>query len=176
MQTPINQLGSFALSEPSSGSDAFALKTTATKSKDGSYYTISGSKMWITNSAEAEIFLVGPIAHRSRGRADAATRRSSPTLTRARGTRESRASLSRRRWASRLPRRRRRSGFYWRRLASRGWEADRERSLCLASLVSRRHRPAPSTLTTSRCRLRMSSARSERDTSALVSLAVLSCD
>jgi len=52
------QLGSFALSEPASGSDAFALKTTAKKSEDGSYYTLSGSKMWITNSAEAEIFLV----------------------------------------------------------------------------------------------------------------------
>ncbi|KAI5477322.1 short/branched chain acyl-CoA dehydrogenase [Pseudohyphozyma bogoriensis] len=53
-----SKLGSFALSEPASGSDAFALKTTATKSDDGSYYTLNGSKMWITNSYEAEIFLV----------------------------------------------------------------------------------------------------------------------
>jgi short/branched chain acyl-CoA dehydrogenase len=51
-------LGSFCLSEASSGSDAFAMKTTATKSADGSYYTINGSKMWITNSGEAGIFLV----------------------------------------------------------------------------------------------------------------------
>ena len=55
------QLGSFCLSEASSGSDAFAMKTTAVKSKDGSYYTLSGSKMWITNSAEAGIFLVSRI-------------------------------------------------------------------------------------------------------------------
>lgn len=34
------------------------MKTVATKSADGSYYTLSGSKMWITNSAEAGIFLV----------------------------------------------------------------------------------------------------------------------
>lgn len=40
------QLGSFCLSEPASGSDAFAMKSTAKKSSDGSYYTISGSKMW----------------------------------------------------------------------------------------------------------------------------------
>ncbi|GAA5831998.1 hypothetical protein JCM3766R1_003680 [Sporobolomyces carnicolor] len=62
-----SKLGSFALSEPASGSDAFALKTTAKKSKDGSYYTISGSKMWITNSAEAEIFLVFATLDPSKG-------------------------------------------------------------------------------------------------------------
>ena len=56
--TPATQLGSFCLSEPASGSDAFALKTTAKKSADGSHYVLNGSKMWITNSAEAEVFLV----------------------------------------------------------------------------------------------------------------------
>ncbi|GAA5854617.1 hypothetical protein JCM8547_004910 [Rhodosporidiobolus lusitaniae] len=61
------KLGSFALSEPASGSDAFALKTTAKKSEDGSYYTLSGSKMWITNSAEAEIFLVFATLDPSKG-------------------------------------------------------------------------------------------------------------
>lgn len=49
-------LGSFCLSESSSGSDAFALKTTATKENGG--YVLSGSKMWITNSHEADFFLV----------------------------------------------------------------------------------------------------------------------
>ena len=49
-------VGSFCLSEPASGSDAFALKTRATKTSDG--YKISGSKMWITNSMEAEFFIV----------------------------------------------------------------------------------------------------------------------
>ncbi|KAK5121306.1 hypothetical protein LTR85_005472 [Meristemomyces frigidus] len=49
-------VGSFALSEPASGSDAFALKTRAEKTNDG--YRINGSKMWITNSMEAEFFIV----------------------------------------------------------------------------------------------------------------------
>jgi len=48
--------GSFCLSEPSSGSDAFALKTVA--KKDGSDYLITGSKMWISNSDLAGVFLV----------------------------------------------------------------------------------------------------------------------
>ncbi|KAK8079617.1 hypothetical protein PG997_007435 [Apiospora hydei] len=49
-------VGSFCLSEPVSGSDAFALATKATKTADG--YKISGSKMWITNSMEADFFIV----------------------------------------------------------------------------------------------------------------------
>ncbi|XP_044733119.1 short/branched chain specific acyl-CoA dehydrogenase, mitochondrial-like [Chrysoperla carnea] len=51
-----NWVGSMCLSEASSGSDAFAMRTTA--KKDGDYYTINGSKMWITNSNIANIFLV----------------------------------------------------------------------------------------------------------------------
>ena len=51
-----SQKGSFCLSEPASGSDAFALKTTAEKSSSG--YRISGSKMWITNAIESGIFVV----------------------------------------------------------------------------------------------------------------------
>ncbi|KAL1902474.1 hypothetical protein Sste5346_001455 [Sporothrix stenoceras] len=49
-------VGSFCLSEPVSGSDAFALATRATETESG--YRISGSKMWITNSMEADIFIV----------------------------------------------------------------------------------------------------------------------
>lgn len=49
-------VGSFCLSEPASGSDAFALKTRAEKVADG--YRINGSKMWITNSMEADLFIV----------------------------------------------------------------------------------------------------------------------
>ncbi|KAI9660026.1 MAG: hypothetical protein M1821_001378 [Bathelium mastoideum] len=50
-------IGSFCLSEPISGSDAFALKTRAVKQSDGSYI-LNGSKMWITNSLEAGFFIV----------------------------------------------------------------------------------------------------------------------
>ncbi|THH05491.1 hypothetical protein EW145_g4764 [Phellinidium pouzarii] len=49
-------VGSFCLSEPVSGSDAFALQTHATK--QGDHWIINGSKMWITNSYEAEVFLI----------------------------------------------------------------------------------------------------------------------
>ncbi|XP_055923858.1 short/branched chain specific acyl-CoA dehydrogenase, mitochondrial [Eupeodes corollae] len=48
--------GSFALTEPSSGSDAFSLKTVA--KKDGNHYVINGTKMWISNSDVAGVFLV----------------------------------------------------------------------------------------------------------------------
>ncbi|KAJ2994417.1 hypothetical protein HDV02_001592, partial [Globomyces sp. JEL0801] len=51
-----SQLGSFCLSEAGSGSDAFALKSRATK--DGNKWILNGSKMWITNSYEAETFLI----------------------------------------------------------------------------------------------------------------------
>lgn len=55
-QLATEKLGSFCLSEPVSGSDAFALKTRAEKTKDG--YKLNGSKMWVTNAADAEIFLI----------------------------------------------------------------------------------------------------------------------
>ncbi|KAK4032991.1 acyl-CoA dehydrogenase/oxidase [Parachaetomium inaequale] len=51
-----NTVGSFCLSEPVSGSDAFALATKATETESG--FKINGSKMWITNSMEAEFFIV----------------------------------------------------------------------------------------------------------------------
>ncbi|UMM13743.1 hypothetical protein L5515_001869 [Caenorhabditis briggsae] len=51
-----DSLASFCISESGAGSDAFALKTTA--KKDGYHYLISGSKMWITNSSEAQVFVV----------------------------------------------------------------------------------------------------------------------
>lgn len=51
-----NTVGSFCLSEPVSGSDAFAMATKAEKTSDG--YKITGSKMWITNSMEAGFFIV----------------------------------------------------------------------------------------------------------------------
>lgn len=49
-------VGSYALSEAGSGSDAFAMATRACEKEDG--FVLSGRKLWITNAAEAEIFIV----------------------------------------------------------------------------------------------------------------------
>jgi short/branched chain acyl-CoA dehydrogenase len=49
-------LGAFALSEPASGSDAFALETRA--DDRGEHWELTGRKFWITNGGEAGIFLV----------------------------------------------------------------------------------------------------------------------
>lgn len=49
-------LGAFALSEPASGSDAFALECRADKVAGG--WSLTGRKFWITNGAEAGIFIV----------------------------------------------------------------------------------------------------------------------
>jgi short-chain 2-methylacyl-CoA dehydrogenase len=49
-------LGAYALSEAGSGSDAFSLTTRAVRKEDG--YILNGRKMWITNAAEADLFLV----------------------------------------------------------------------------------------------------------------------
>ena len=51
-------VGSFCLSESGSGSDAFSMSTRAELSADGSEYVLNGEKLWISNSAEAGIFLV----------------------------------------------------------------------------------------------------------------------
>ena len=49
-------VGSYCLSEASSGSDAFALKTRATRRGDD--YILNGQKLWITNAKEAGLFIV----------------------------------------------------------------------------------------------------------------------
>lgn len=49
-------LGAYALSEPGSGSDAAAMKTTAVE--DGNNYVLNGSKVWITNGGVADLYLV----------------------------------------------------------------------------------------------------------------------
>ena len=49
-------VGAYALSEPGSGSDAFGLATRAERVDGG--WRLSGAKAWITNGAEAEIFVV----------------------------------------------------------------------------------------------------------------------
>ncbi|KAG9300091.1 hypothetical protein G9A89_018368 [Geosiphon pyriformis] len=67
-QLASNTVGAFCLSEVGSGSDAFALKTMARKNTGSSDYLLNGSKMWITNSGEAEIFLVFATIDPSMGR------------------------------------------------------------------------------------------------------------
>ncbi|MDR7073883.1 MULTISPECIES: acyl-CoA dehydrogenase [Bacillales] len=49
-------LGAFGLTEPSSGSDAASLKTRAVK--HGDHYVLNGSKIFITNAGEADVYIV----------------------------------------------------------------------------------------------------------------------
>jgi len=49
-------VGAYALSEPGSGSDAFGLATRA--ERRGDHWILTGRKMWITNGAEAGIFVI----------------------------------------------------------------------------------------------------------------------
>jgi alkylation response protein AidB-like acyl-CoA dehydrogenase len=58
-------VGAYALSEPSSGSDAFGMATRAEQRGDTWY--LSGRKMWITNGAEAGIYVVFANADPSKG-------------------------------------------------------------------------------------------------------------
>ncbi len=48
----------YCLTEPSSGSDALAAKTSAVLSKDGKHYILNGQKMWISNAGFADVFIV----------------------------------------------------------------------------------------------------------------------
>lgn len=50
------KVGAYCLSEAGSGSDAFALKAAAKEEDD--HYVLNGTKLWITNAKEADIFLV----------------------------------------------------------------------------------------------------------------------
>ena len=55
-QLATDTVGAYALSEAGSGSDAFALACRATQDDDG--WILNGQKMWITNGAEAGLFIV----------------------------------------------------------------------------------------------------------------------
>ncbi|HEX2095426.1 MAG TPA: acyl-CoA dehydrogenase [Longimicrobiaceae bacterium] len=50
------KVGAYALSEAGSGSDAFALATRAVPTEGG--FRLTGRKLWITNGAEAEVFII----------------------------------------------------------------------------------------------------------------------
>jgi len=49
-------VGAYALSEPASGSDAFGLETKATRQGDA--WRLDGRKLWITNGAEAGLYII----------------------------------------------------------------------------------------------------------------------
>ncbi len=59
------RLAAFALTEPNAGSDAGAIETTATK--DGDYYVLNGTKQWITNGGDAEIYTVFAMTNKEKG-------------------------------------------------------------------------------------------------------------
>lgn len=50
-------IGCFGLTEPDAGSDPAGMKTKATDLGNG-YYSLSGSKTWITNSPHADVFII----------------------------------------------------------------------------------------------------------------------
>jgi len=59
------RLAAFALTEATAGSDASAIKTTASREKEG--YVINGTKQFITNGGEAEIYLVVALTAKEKG-------------------------------------------------------------------------------------------------------------
>ena len=59
------RLAAFALTEPAAGSDASAIRTTAEKAQGG--YLINGTKQFITNGGEAEIYTVIALTDKARG-------------------------------------------------------------------------------------------------------------
>ncbi len=59
------RLVAFALTEPTAGSDAAGIQTTA--KREGDYYILNGLKQWITNAGEADIYTVIAITDRQKG-------------------------------------------------------------------------------------------------------------
>ncbi|HID94503.1 MAG TPA: acyl-CoA dehydrogenase [Candidatus Latescibacteria bacterium] len=59
------KLAAFALTEANAGSDAGAIQTTA--KRDGDSYILNGTKQWITNGGEADIYTVIALTDRARG-------------------------------------------------------------------------------------------------------------
>jgi alkylation response protein AidB-like acyl-CoA dehydrogenase len=59
------RLVAFALTEANAGSDAAGIQTTARR--DGDEYILNGTKQWITNGGEAEVYTIIAITDRSKG-------------------------------------------------------------------------------------------------------------
>jgi len=51
-------VAAFALTEPSSGSDAASVQTKAKLSQDGTHWIMNGNKIWISNGGTADFFTV----------------------------------------------------------------------------------------------------------------------
>lgn len=59
------KLGAFGLTEPSAGTDASAVKTTAVE--DGDSYVLNGTKIFITNGKEADIYIIIAMTDKAAG-------------------------------------------------------------------------------------------------------------
>jgi len=59
------KLTAFGLTEPEAGSDASAVKTTA--KKDGDHYILNGTKHFITNGGDAEIYTIIAVTNKNKG-------------------------------------------------------------------------------------------------------------
>jgi butyryl-CoA dehydrogenase len=59
------KLAAFALTEPQAGSDAGGVRTTALR--DGDHYVLNGTKQWITNGGEAEVYSVIALTNPAKG-------------------------------------------------------------------------------------------------------------
>ena len=65
------RLAAFGLTEAGAGSDAGAIETTA--KKEGDSYILNGTKQWITNGGEAEVYTVVAMTDKTRGARGAST-------------------------------------------------------------------------------------------------------
>lgn len=59
------RIAAFGITEPEAGSDASAIKTTA--KKEGKYYILNGTKHFITNGGEAEVYTIIAMTDKTRG-------------------------------------------------------------------------------------------------------------
>ena len=59
------KVAAFCITEAEAGSDAGSIKTTA--KKDGDHYILNGTKQWITNAGEAEVYTVIAMTDKTKG-------------------------------------------------------------------------------------------------------------